>query len=114
VLLATNTYDELLSYVVFADWLFFGLTAGALFVVRRRGASAADARIARVPGHPWTTLAFVIVAAAVVVNTFLTYPTQSAIGSAVLVLAAIGFAAARKTRVLRREAGTADTSGAGL
>ena len=30
VLLTTNTYDQLLSYVVFADWLFFGLTAGAL------------------------------------------------------------------------------------
>ena len=28
-LLTTNTYDQLLSYVVFADWLFFGLTAGA-------------------------------------------------------------------------------------
>ncbi len=63
VLLTTNTYDELLSYVVFADWLFFGLTAGALFIVRRRGASAAEEGIAQVPGHPWTTLAFVIVAA---------------------------------------------------
>jgi APA family basic amino acid/polyamine antiporter len=114
VLLTTNTYDELLSYVVFADWLFFGLTAGALFIVRRRGASAADAEIAHVPGHPWTTLAFVIVAAAVVVNTFLTYPTQSAIGSAVLVFAAFGFAAARRTKVLRQEPQSADRSGAGL
>src|SRR5207245_3812177 len=34
-LLTTNTYDQLLSYVVFADWLFFGLTAGALVIVRR-------------------------------------------------------------------------------
>jgi APA family basic amino acid/polyamine antiporter len=105
VLLTTNTYDELLSYVVFADWLFFGLTAGALFIVRRGGASAAEEGIARVPGHPWTTLAFVIVAAAVVVNTFLTYPTQSAIGSAVLVVAAIGFVVARRAKVLRHVRG---------
>ena len=36
-LLTTNTYDELLSYVVFADWLFFGLTAASVFVLRARG-----------------------------------------------------------------------------
>ena len=36
VLLTTNTYDELLSFVVFADWLFFMFTAGAIFIVRRR------------------------------------------------------------------------------
>jgi basic amino acid/polyamine antiporter, APA family len=95
-LLTTNTYDELLSYVVFADWLFFGLTAGALFIVRRGERRTADG-VASVPGHPWTTLAFVIVAAAVVVNTFLTYPTQSLIGSAVLTVAAIGFVIAGRT-----------------
>jgi len=33
LLLTTNTYDQLLSYVVFADWLFFGLTAGALLMI---------------------------------------------------------------------------------
>jgi APA family basic amino acid/polyamine antiporter len=36
VLMSTNTYDQLLSYVVFADWLFFGLTAASLFVARAR------------------------------------------------------------------------------
>ena len=67
VLLTTNTYDQLLSYVVFADWLFFGLTAGALLIVRarepsrRRGAPAGDR--ATLPGHPWTTGAFIAVAA---------------------------------------------------
>jgi APA family basic amino acid/polyamine antiporter len=39
-LLTTNTYDQLLSYVVFADWLFFGLTAASLFVLRHKSASA--------------------------------------------------------------------------
>ena len=60
VLLTTNTYDELLSYVVFADWLFFGLTAGGLFIgTAQRGERGRRRAIARVPGHPWTTLAFV-------------------------------------------------------
>lgn len=89
ILLTTNTYDQLLSYVVFADWLFFGLTAAGLFIVRQRQADPA-AEIARVPGHPVTTAMFVAVAAGIVVNSFFAYPIQSAIGSAIL-LSAAGF-----------------------
>ncbi|HMD35342.1 MAG TPA: amino acid permease [Vicinamibacterales bacterium] len=114
VLLTTNTYDQLLSYVVFADWLFFGLTAGALLIVRRNetrppslAATSVPARgdgglqegrrstkgteVARVPGHPWTTLAFVAVAAGVVVDSFVVYPAQSLIGSTILAAAGIAF-----------------------
>ncbi|MGE3274362.1 MAG: APC family permease [Vicinamibacterales bacterium] len=89
VLLTTNTYDQLLSYVVFADWLFFGLTAAAIFVVRRR--DGAREGVARVPGHPFTTAGFVAVAAGVVVNSFFVYPVQSGIGSAILLTAAAGY-----------------------
>ena len=90
VLLTTNTYDQLLSYVVFADWLFFGLTAGALVIVRFRDPSTGGA-IARMPGHPVTTLTFVLVAAGIVLNSFFAYPTQSFIGSAILMVAAVAF-----------------------
>jgi basic amino acid/polyamine antiporter, APA family len=89
-LLTTNTYDQLLSYVVFADWLFFGLTAGALVVVRARR-PAPDGPIAWMPGHPWTTFAFIAVAAGIVMNSFVVYPTQSLIGSAILGVAALAF-----------------------
>lgn len=85
-LLTTNTYDQLLSYVVFADWLFFGLTAGALVIVRRRAPPTGV--IARMPGHPWTTAAFIAVAAGIVLNSFFAYPTQSLIGSTILAVAA--------------------------
>ncbi len=88
-LLTTNTYDQLLSYVVFADWLFFGLTAGALLIVRRRTPPTAD--VARTPGHPVTTLIFIAVAAGIVVNSFIAYTVQSLIGSAILLIATIVF-----------------------
>jgi APA family basic amino acid/polyamine antiporter len=89
-LLTTNTYDQLLSYVVFADWLFFGLTAGALVIVRRRAPVPAG-EIASMPGHPVTTFIFIAVAAGIVVNSFIAYPAQSLIGSAILALAATAF-----------------------
>jgi APA family basic amino acid/polyamine antiporter len=87
-LLATNSYDQLLSYVVFADWLFFGLTVGAIFVLRRRKTEGA---IVAMPGHPFTTLLFVAVAIGIVVNSFLAYTTQSLIGSAILLAALLSY-----------------------
>ncbi len=96
VLLATNTYDQLLSFVVFADWLFFGLTVGSIFILRRRQARVPG--LVAMPGYPLTTLIFVAVAAGIVLNSFLAYTVQSLIGSAILLLAAASypFAAARK------------------
>jgi APA family basic amino acid/polyamine antiporter len=86
-LLATNTYDQLLSYVVFADWLFFGLTAASLFVLRRRHFDSAA--VARTPGHPVTTALFVAVAIGIVINSFIAYSVQSLVGSAILIVASI-------------------------
>lgn len=90
VLMASNTYDQLLSYVVFADWLFFGLTAGALLIVRRADRTR-RADVAYAPGHPVTTLAFILVAGGIVLNSFAVYPTQSLIGSAILLAATAAY-----------------------
>ncbi|MFN8061662.1 MAG: amino acid permease [Vicinamibacterales bacterium] len=89
-LILTNSYDQLLSYVVFADWLFFGLTAGAVFVLRRQPPPTTP--VALTPGHPYTTGLFIVVAAGVVVNSLFAYPTQSAIGAAILAAAALFYA----------------------
>jgi basic amino acid/polyamine antiporter, APA family len=94
-LLTTNTYDQLLSYVVFADWLFFGLTAGALLIVRHRD-PAPSGDIAFAPGHPVTTGLFVLVAAGVVLNSFFAYPTQSLIGTTILAIAAATYFVLRR------------------
>ena len=99
VLLTTNTYDELLSFVVFADWLFFMFTAGAIFIVRRRGETGPD--VVTVPGHPFTTGAFVLVAIGMVVNSFFAYPTQSLVGSAILVFGAVVYALIPTSRRVR-------------
>lgn len=94
VLLMTNRYDQLLSYVVFADWLFFGLTVAAIFTLRRRRQSAgAESTVVRMPGHPFTTLLFVAAAAGIVANSFAVYPAQSLAGSMILIAAAVVYVA---------------------
>src|SRR6185295_270278 len=59
LLTLTGKYGKLLDTVVFADWIFFGLTVGALFMLRRRGAGAPDGF--RTPGYPWLPALFVMV-----------------------------------------------------
>ena len=65
-------------------------TAGAIFVVRARGETGPD--VVPVPGHPWTTGTFVLVAIGMVVNSFFAYPTQSLAGSGILAFGAVVYA----------------------
>jgi APA family basic amino acid/polyamine antiporter len=96
VLLTTNTYDQLLSYVIFADWLFFGFTAAAIFVARARSLGTPTVRV---PGHPFTTGLFVLVAIGIVGNSFIAFPMQSLIGSGILLAASAAYAFLPKHRL---------------
>jgi len=99
----SGRYDQILGYVVFADWVFFGLSAASLFVLRRRRIGGdADAIRFPVPGHPWTTGGFVLVSAVVVLSTIHAYPANTAIGLAVLLagLPAYWFLTRRTSAVL--------------
>lgn len=84
VLLLSGSYGDLLDYVVFADWIFFGLTAATLFVLRRR--DGATDKGFRVPLHPWTTIAFIAASAYVVMGSVLSNPYNALRGSALLAL----------------------------
>ncbi|HEX8242378.1 MAG TPA: amino acid permease, partial [Longimicrobium sp.] len=57
----TGSYEQILNSVVSVDWIFFGLTAGTVFVFRRRAAGEGDGG-ARIPGHPLTTALFIAAA----------------------------------------------------
>jgi amino acid transporter len=81
-LLLTNTYGQLLQFVTFGDWIFFGLTALALIALRRKAPDVA--RPYRVWGYPVVPALFLLIAAAVVVNVFVTSPGKSAVGSAII------------------------------
>jgi APA family basic amino acid/polyamine antiporter len=83
-----GTFEQLLSYVVVMDWLFFGLTASCLFVFRHRQArdetSSSAAPGFRVPGHPWTTGLFVLAAWLIVLNTIYKYPRNAGVAVCIL------------------------------
>ena len=74
----TGTFNQLLTYVVFTAWIFYGLGAASLFVYRRQQPSAP--RPFRVPGYPLTPAVFVASAAGLVVHTIVTQPARAAVG----------------------------------
>jgi len=87
ILAMTGSYERLLNYVVFADWIFFGLTVGAVFVFRRRvPLSQRPGDAFRAPGYPVVQLLFVLVAAAVVLSVVRSDPASAARGAALLAL----------------------------
>jgi basic amino acid/polyamine antiporter, APA family len=76
-------YEQILNYVVSVDFIFFGLTATCIFVLRRKNKSPHPGGI-RVPGHPITTALFVAICWIVVINTVYRYPENTLIGLGIL------------------------------
>lgn len=84
VLALSGTYAQLLDYVVFGDWIFFGLTVASLFIYRAR--DAAPRAGFRVPAYPWTPALFVLAATYVVASSIVANPKNALIGTGLLVL----------------------------
>jgi len=78
LLASTGTFDQLTNYVVFAAWIFYGITGYAVIVFRKRGLSVNGEF--RVPGYPYVPLLFVGLAGVLVVNTVIEAPRDSLIG----------------------------------
>jgi APA family basic amino acid/polyamine antiporter len=85
VLALSGTYDQILSYVISMNFLFFGLSASCLFVLRGREKAGGPAGY-RAPLHPWTTGLFILACVGVVACSFWTYPVNSLIGYALMAL----------------------------
>ncbi|HEY8849857.1 MAG TPA: amino acid permease, partial [Thermoanaerobaculia bacterium] len=89
VITVSGKYEQILSYVVATDFIFFGLTGAALFVFRRRGITTPEFRT---PGHPVTTAIFTLACWTVVIATIVRSPLQSAIGLAIIAAGGIAYA----------------------
>jgi APA family basic amino acid/polyamine antiporter len=83
LLFATGgTIGTLLDGVVFADWIFFGLGAASVIVLRRTRPGLA--RPYRVIGYPWLPAFFVLCAAVGVVSAYVSAFRMSLVGTGML------------------------------
>src|SRR6266436_6051122 len=82
LLALSGTYEELYSLFVFAVWIFFALTAIAVFRLRKKEPNLS--RPYRAWGYPWTPLIFLVAAVALTVNLWMIRPVRSSLGLAVI------------------------------
>jgi APA family basic amino acid/polyamine antiporter len=84
ILALSGTFGQLVDYVTFGDWIFFGSTAASLYVYRARDQGAGPAF--KVPGYPVTPALFILAAAFVVYSSIVSNPRNAAIGAGLVAL----------------------------
>jgi APA family basic amino acid/polyamine antiporter len=82
LLLLASTFSELFSLTLFAEWLFYMLAAGSVFIFRRKEPNAP--RPYRVWGYPVVPLLFIAASAILLVYTFKANVRNSIIGLLVI------------------------------
>ncbi len=88
ILTLTGRYGDLLDYVVFGDWIFFGSTAATLFYFRareRRGLERSDVRF-RMLWFPVAPIVFILAALYVVVGSVASNPGNAIKGTILIAL----------------------------
>jgi basic amino acid/polyamine antiporter, APA family len=84
VVALSGSYDTLTDYAIFALTIFYVMVAASVFIFRRRLPNAE--RTYRVWGYPIVPIVFLIVSAAIVLQTFWSTPRQSGIGLGLILL----------------------------
>jgi APA family basic amino acid/polyamine antiporter len=82
LLCVSGGFQALYEYVVFALLLFFAVTGFSVFILRRKYPLAH--REYRVWGYPLIPLIFIATTLAIFINTLITQPKKSLIGSLIL------------------------------
>jgi APA family basic amino acid/polyamine antiporter len=80
VLVASGTYRDLFTRVIYTEWIFFGLMALGVIILRRRGLVPPY----RAPGYPGVPAVFALASFAIVINQVVRDPRESAIGLSIV------------------------------
>jgi APA family basic amino acid/polyamine antiporter len=95
LLLAIGRFQQLFELAIFAEWLFYCITATTVFVFRHRERSATQAAAPliaydgptyQVPGYPVVPALFVLASAALLLDSYLTNLRDSLLGTALILL----------------------------
>ena len=84
VLIATGSYGVLLSRVIYTEWIFFGLMAVGLIILRARGVP----RTYSIPGYPVVPILFALSAFTIAVNEIIS-KRENSIAGLLMVLAGL-------------------------
>ncbi len=84
VLSLSGTFDQLFTYVIFGEWIFFGLTVAAVFILRHKKPDLP--RPYKTWGYPWAPALVVLAALAISVNSLIKQFINSMAGLGIIFL----------------------------
>jgi APA family basic amino acid/polyamine antiporter len=84
LLLAIGRFQALFSLAIFAEWLFYALTASTIFIFRRREPNVV--RPYNIWGYPVLPALFILAAAILLVFSFADQPRNSLVGTGIILL----------------------------
>jgi APA family basic amino acid/polyamine antiporter len=80
----TGTFNQLITYIIFASWIFYGMSAGAVIILRRKLPELE--RPYKTPLYPWIPIIFILFAVFLTINTVMEAPRDAAIGAGIILL----------------------------
>ena len=88
ILTFTGTFNQLITYIIFASWIFYGMSAGAVIILRKKKPELV--RPYKTPLYPWIPIIFILFAFFLTINTIMEAPRDAGIGAG-LILAGLPF-----------------------
>ncbi|MBI3666561.1 MAG: amino acid permease [Acidobacteria bacterium] len=82
LLTLTGTFSQLFTYVIFAGWIFYAMSCGAVLILRRRAAEMP--RPYHTWGYPAAPVVFILFAVWLVVSTVIHDPRDAGIGAGIM------------------------------
>ena len=84
LLLLWGTFEDVITYVTFIDWIFMIMAAVSIFIFRKRMNGAE--RTYKVPFYPIIPLIFIVISTVFILNTLVGAPIQAGAGIAFMLL----------------------------
>jgi len=78
----SGTYNQLITYIIFASWIFYAMSCAAVIILRKKRPEMK--RPYKTPGYPYIPIIFILFAVFLTFNTILEAPRDAAVGVGII------------------------------
>ena len=78
----SGTYNQLITYIIFASWIFYAMSCAAVIILRKKRPEMK--RPYNTPGYPYIPIIFILFAVFLTFNTILEAPRDAAVGAGII------------------------------
>ena len=78
----SGTYNQLITYIIFASWIFYAMSCAAVIILRKKRPEMK--RPYNTPGSPDIPIIFILFSVFLTINTILEAPRDAAVGAGII------------------------------